>query len=210
LLGFVVAVVIAGALAVVGAERNVRWLEVVFKPLATILLLGVVGRPETTFGRLVAAGLVLSIIGDTALLWSSRQAFLVGLAAFLLAHLAYVVAFVTVSAGPSLPVVLVALAVAVATRSTVRAIWAGSAEVRGPALAYAAVISLMVVCAAATMGGPLRMAPFAAVGAALFYLSDSSLARNLFAKPIPHVALLTLGVYWLGQLGIAIAAHAGT
>jgi uncharacterized membrane protein YhhN len=106
-------------------------------------------------------------------------------------------------------VVPVAIVVAVATRSTVRAIWDGSKEVRGPALAYAAVISLMVVCAAATLGGKLKLAPFAAVGAALFYLSDSSLARNLFAKPIPHVAILTLGVYWLGQLGIAIAAVGG-
>jgi uncharacterized membrane protein YhhN len=89
----------------------------------------------------------------------------------------------------------------------VRANWVGAADVRWPAFAYAIVISVMVVAAAATLGGPLRMAPFAAVGAALFYLSDSSLARNLFAKPIPHVALLTLGVYWLGQLGIALAAR---
>jgi len=56
------------------------------------------------------------------------------------------------------------------------------------------------------VGGPLLMAPFAAVGAILFYVSDSSLAINKFRRPIPHVALLAFGVYWLGQLGIAIAA----
>ena len=75
-------------------------------------------------------------------------------------------------------------------------------------IAYAVVISAMVVTAWATIGGPLAMAPSAAVGAVLFYISDSSLALNRFRKPIPHVALLAMGVYWLGQLGIAIAASA--
>jgi YhhN-like protein len=37
-------------------------------------------------------------------------------------------------------------------------------------------------------------------------VSDSSLAINRFRRPIPHVPLLAFGVYWLGQLGIAIAA----
>ena len=52
------------------------------------------------------------------------------------------------------------------------------------------------------------MAPLAAVGAVLFYISDASLALNRFRQPIPHSALLAMGVYWLGQLGIAIAAAA--
>jgi uncharacterized membrane protein YhhN len=202
----VIAVLISTAIATFAAERKLRWLEVVFKPLTTILIAAIVGWPETAFGKCVAVGIWLSLIGDVALLWASKTPFLIGLGAFLLAHLAYVIAFLGV-ASFSWPVVLVAVAVGIATRSTVRAIWDGSKEVRGPALAYAAVISVMVVCAAATIGGPLPLAPFAAVGAALFYLSDSSLARNIFAKPIPHAALLTLGVYWLGQLGIAIAAR---
>ena len=54
------------------------------------------------------------------------------------------------------------------------------------------------------------MAPLAAVGAVLFYVSDASLALNRFRQPIPHGALLAMGVYWLGQLGIAIAAAASS
>ena len=87
-----------------------------------------------------------------------------------------------------------------------RAIWKGAAGMHGPVIAYAVVISAMVISAAATLGGPLPLAPFAAVGSVLFYISDSSLALNLFRKPIPHVAFLAIGVYWIGQLGIAIAA----
>ena len=75
-------------------------------------------------------------------------------------------------------------------------------------IAYAVVISAMVVSASATVGGPLPLAPCAAVGAVLFYSSDSSLALNRFRRPIPHIAFLAIGVYWLGQLGIAIAASA--
>ena len=204
----VVAILVSTAIATFAAEKNAKLLLVVFKPTTTILIGALVGWPEATFGKLVAVGIWLSLIGDVALLWPTKTGFLVGLGTFLLAHVAYVIAFIGVASW-SWAVVPVAVVVAIATRSTVRAIWDGSKEVRGPAMAYATVISLMVVCAAATLGGPLRLAPFAAVGAALFYLSDSSLARNLFAKPIPHVAILTLGVYWLGQLGIAISARGG-
>jgi hypothetical protein len=65
----------------------------------------------------------------------------------------------------------------------------------------------MVVSAWATIGSHLAWAPFAAGGALLFYISDSSLALDRFHKKIPHVAYLALGVYWLGQIGIAIAAR---
>jgi uncharacterized membrane protein YhhN len=46
------------------------------------------------------------------------------------------------------------------------------------------------------------------VGAVLFYISDSTLALNRFRRPIPHIAFFAIGIYWLGQLGIAIAASA--
>jgi hypothetical protein len=36
-----------------------------------------------------------------------------------------------------------------------------------------------------------------------------SLSLDRFWKPIPHGALLTMGVYWLGQLGIAWSAAPG-
>jgi hypothetical protein len=63
------------------------------------------------------------------------------------------------------------------------------------------------VSASATLRGRLAGAPLAAIGAVLFYISDTSLALNRFHRPIPHVAYLALGVYWLGQLGIALAAR---
>ena len=146
------------------------------------------------------------MVGDVALLWQSNRAFMVGLAAFLLAHVAYVIAFLGVAVWSPHVALVAAVIARVVDCLLLRAIWKGAAGMHVPMIAYAVVISAMVISAAATIGGPLPLAPFAAVGAVLFYISDSSLALNRFRKPIPHVALLAIGVYWIGQLGIAIAA----
>jgi len=201
----ILAMWVTSTLAILGMEKRVRWLEVVFKPLTTALLFAVVGRPTTSFAWLITAGIALSLVGDVALLWDSNRAFMVGLAAFLLAHVAYVIAFLGVAVW-SPHVAIVAVVVLASSLVLLRLIWKGSAGLHPAVIAYAAVITTMVVSASATVGGPLPLAPFAAVGSVLFYVSDSSLALNRFRRPIPHVAFLALGVYWLGQLGIAIAA----
>jgi uncharacterized membrane protein YhhN len=204
----IVAVVVSGVLAIGAAERRARRLEAIFKPLTTMLLFAVVGRPEATFARLVAAGIALSVIGDVALLRSGNREFVVGLTAFLLAHVAYAIAFLSVAVW-SPHVAAVGLAAFASTTLLWRAIRRGASGLHALTIAYGIVISVMVISASATLGGRLAAAPFAAVGAILFYVSDASLALNRFHRDIPHVAFLTLGVYWLGQLGIAISASSG-
>ena len=89
----VIAVLVVAVLAVFSAERRIVWLHVPSKPLTTALLFLIVGWPTTRLAWWIDAGIALSVVGDIALLSSGEGAFLVGLAAFLLAHLAYVVAF---------------------------------------------------------------------------------------------------------------------
>ena len=203
----IVALWVTSTLAIVGAEKRVRWLELVFKPIRTLLFFAVIGRPETAFARWVTVGMALSVVGDVALLWDSNRAFLVGLAAFLLAHITYVIAFLGAAVW-SPHVAIAAVVVLASSVMLVRATWKGAAGMHGATIAYAVVISAMVISAWATVGGPLTMAPYAAVGAVLFYISDSTLALNRFRRPIPHIAFFAIGIYWLGQLGIAIAASA--
>ena len=62
-----------------------------------------------------------------------------------------------------------------------------------------------LIAARATADG--RVSLTAAVGAACFYVGDASLAIDRFDRPFKLAPLLTLGVYWLGQLGIALAAR---
>lgn len=204
----VIAVLAAAGLAILSAERRYVWLHVLSKPLATALLLAIVGRPETRLAWWVDAGIGLSIVGDVALLGSGTGAFLIGLGAFLLAHVAYVVAFTSVAVW-SPHVALVAVATVAVTAFMLRAIWGGTAGLRAPTVAYGVVISAMVITAAATVGGPLAGASLLAGGAVFFYASDASLALNRFRRPIPHAAFLTLGLYWIGQIGIALAARGG-
>ena len=52
-----------------------------------------------------------------------------------------------------------------------------------------------------------EVSAFAALGATLFYIGDAGLALETFHRPIKNAPLLTLGAYWLGQLGIALAAR---
>jgi uncharacterized membrane protein YhhN len=204
----IVAYAVCGVLAIVGSERRWKRLEIVLKPLTTLLLLLLIGWPESRFAWLVAVGIVLSAVGDVALLGEGDRAFLVGLGAFLLAHVSYVIAFLGVAVF-SPRVVLVALAAATSTTFILRAIWKGAAGLHGPTIAYGVVISAMVVSASATVGGPLRWGGAAAVGAVLFYASDTSLALNRFRRRLPHAAIATMGIYWLGQIGIALAARYG-
>jgi alkenylglycerophosphocholine/alkenylglycerophosphoethanolamine hydrolase len=204
----VIAVLVVAALAVFSAERRIVWLHVPSKPLTTALLFLIVGWPTTRLAWWIDAGIALSVVGDIALLGSGEGAFLVGLAAFLLAHVAYVVAFVGVAVW-SPHVAVVALLTVTATVFVLRAIGPGTARLRAPTIAYGIVISAMVIAASATLGGPLAAAPLAAAGATFFYASDASLALNRFRRPIPHAAFFTLGLYWIGQIGIALAARAG-
>lgn len=202
----VIAILVVAAVAVFSAERRIVWLHVPSKPLATALLFLIVGWPATRLAWWIDAGIALSIVGDIALLGSGKRAFLVGLGAFLLAHLAYVVAFARVAVW-SPHVTIVAVVTVTVTTLLLRAIQSGAAGLRGPTIAYGVVISAMVIAAAATIGGPLATGPLAAAGATLFYASDASLALNRFRRPIPHAAFFTLGLYWIGQIGIALAAQ---
>jgi len=204
----VITVLVVAALAIFSAERRIVWLHVPSKPLTTALLLLIVGWPATRLAWWIDAGIALSVVGDIALLSASEGAFLIGLGAFLLAHLAYVVAFARVAVW-SPHVAVVAVATVTVTALVLRAIAPGTVRLRGPTIAYGVVISAMVIAASATLGGPLVGAPLAAAGATFFYASDASLALNRFRRPIPHAPFFTLGLYWIGQIGIALASRGG-
>ena len=94
---YTLSVLVAGVLFAEWSGR--RQLKAITLPAAALifLALGWQGDPSTsTYGMWVFAGLTLSVVGDVCLLPAgSGKPFLVGLGAFLLAHVAYSVAFVT-------------------------------------------------------------------------------------------------------------------
>jgi uncharacterized membrane protein YhhN len=203
---------IAVVVALLGVEIKRRLLLIVAKPIATLALVAVaLSGPPTMAVVLVALGLALSVIGDTALLSKSRAAFLVGLTAFLVAHLLYAAAFLLGGgAGPTwTPLVGVAI-FGSASGWLVRRMWGGLVPaLRGPLVLYTASCTAMAAAAFSTLTGawPEQATAAAALGAVLFYLSDANLAWNDFVEPYPHGQTVTLSLYWAGQLGIALAAR---
>jgi uncharacterized membrane protein YhhN len=174
---------------------------------AFVLLAVACGARDSRFGRLILSGLVLSWFGDAFLIGTSQHWFLLGLASFLGAHVAYTAAFVT--AGLDRRWLLVA-AVPVAAIASGVLLWLEPGlprELAWPVRAYTAVISLMVVAAFGTLGAGAT--PLIAVGACLFFLSDLSVAALRFTEPAFPTYVLGLPLYYAAQVCLAFSSSRG-
>jgi alkenylglycerophosphocholine/alkenylglycerophosphoethanolamine hydrolase len=204
---FVVAVVVA----LVAVELKQRWLLIGAKPVATLALIPVaLGGTDSLTTSLVTIGLVLSAAGDTALLGKHRSAFMIGLGAFLVAHLFYAGAFLVAGMGPAWSPLVGVFVFGCASGWLVRRMWSGLLPgLRVPLVLYTGVCTAMAATALSTLTGPWPdgAAYAAAGGALLFFLSDANLAWNDFVEPYRHGQTVTLSLYWTGQLGIALAAR---
>lgn len=202
-------VVVFGAISVYGVETHRRWLAAFAKPVATASLLLVLGPPpKDSLEQLVAIGILFSIVGDGLLVGSSDRAFFAGTSAFLTAQLLYAAAFWSQRV-PERPIAPIAFVVVVVSALLLANLWRSAGAMRPAVVIYAVAITLMVGAALGTLGGPMpRIAAlFAASGAVLFYISDATLAWNKFKRPVRHASIVTMGVYWIGQIGIALAAR---
>lgn len=155
--------------------------------------------------RWVRAGLWLSLAGDVFLMWP--QGFLPGLVSFLLAHLAYIVAF-TRGLRFAARWQPFALYGAVAALLLAR-LWPGiPAPLQAPVVAYVACLASMAAQAgalwlAARGGLDAPLARRAAIGGLLFMTSDALLAFNKFDAPLPLASVWILATYWTAQVLIA-------
>lgn len=140
---------------------------------------------------IVGLGIVFSWFGDVLLQWPDSLGFILGLAAFLVAHVMYITAFVKTGSG-RLPlwtsiyglwyIVLLALLIPVLGSLT------------APVIVYGAVLGAAAVLAT-------RVSGVVAWGGALFLVSDSVLAMNKFlpSLEIPFVDFLIMATYLAGE-----------
>ena len=188
------------------------WAEVVespalrwFKMLASTGFIAValsVGALSSSYGKIVLVALVMSWIGDLLLTYSSRQAFLGGLVAFLLGQVAYSVAFGTLGVDPVVGAISAAVVAGIAVF-----VWRWIAPHVGdmavPVVTYVVVISVMVVLAFGTFGdGGSWLIP---AGATLFFVSDLFVARNQFVAPGTVNRVWGLPLYYLAQMLLALS-----
>lgn len=187
---------VACAVLVIAEQRQLAVVRTIAKTVASLafLCVGVLAAREANF---MTAGLALGVIGDLALLGDSKRAFLIGLGAFLLGHLAYVAGISQVVPPREwlAPLALVPAAVGIAALAY---LWPRLGSLRVPVICYVATIVAMMAGALAARANTALV-----IGAALFFASDLAVARDKFvAKTFANKAW-GLPAYYAGQLLIA-------
>jgi uncharacterized membrane protein YhhN len=162
------------------------------------------GALASVYGRLILTGLALSWCGDMFLIGLSKTAFLAGLVAFLLAHVAYVAAFVR--HGYERRWIWVAMVPVTAIGIGVF-VWLEPytpPDLLNPVRAYVAVISLMVIFAMGTQGrGGSKLI---VAGAIMFFLSDLSVASLRLVQTEYPTYIIGLPLYYAGQVCLALSS----
>lgn len=161
--------------------RNDQRLERWVKPLTTMLIIGLAmaNDAEIKYSGIAVVALVLCLEGDIALL-PAVDKFVVGLASFLLGHLAFIVLFARYGM-PHRGLAAIAAVGAVVLVGTIgRSIVSGAARtdkaLRIPVVAYLLVICTMTVCGWASGRG------WVIAGTTLFVISDTLLGWGRFAR----------------------------
>lgn len=158
---------------------------------------------------LLVAALVLSAAGDAFLAQNGEKAFLAGLVSFLVAHIAYVMLFLSAGGGletlaaASWRVAVCALAIAAAIFFLRHLLPAVGRQMRLPVTLYTGAILVMLL-AATTVAAPIII-----VGALLFVVSDTILAIRRFLLTPQSPAQQPLGLmvwisYYLAQAAITL------
>ncbi len=181
------------------------------KVLASTAFLGVavsVCALRSSYGKILFLGLTLSWFGDVFLMATTEKLFLCGLVSFLLAHVAYITAFVVRGINlrwallSTLPIILVSLGTSNWLAPYV------SPQMLVPVNVYTGVISLMVICAIGARGaGAPLLVP---LGALLFYFSDLSVASDRFVNSNLQNYVWGLPFYYGGQLLLALSTKSTT
>jgi uncharacterized membrane protein YhhN len=198
--------VVVSLLHLVVLAAGPTWAAMATKPLLLPLLLAwfVRATPRGWWRATVGTGLLLSFIGDIALMGRRDPWFLVGLGAFLVAQVAYAVGFSrdllrsVVGRRPVLVLPYVAVVVLLV-------VWLAPdlGELLLPVAVYATAIGIMAVLATG-------VSPVVAVGALLFVASDALLAATSVAGrlDLPASGLWVMSTYLAGQALIAIGVAA--
>ena len=203
------ALVLASAAAHICADRKgMRRYAYVFKPLTMVLLLLIaifaIRGNLSVYGLAIIAGIVFSLVGDVAMMLPKKR-IVIGMGAFLVAHIAYIISFSSGTTTISntwllLPFFFYALIMGwiVLPRAD---------KLKLPVGIYEMAIMLMAWRALERMlqtGNTSAVLAFA--GAVLFVISDSLWACNFIIKRCKKAQVLILVTYYLGQWLIVLSS----
>lgn len=178
-------------------------------PIWSLALLAYTTR--NAYSSAICSGLIFSSLGDIVLqldhVYPNAGLFIIGLAAFLIAHILYIRAFSTCELSfKHTPIVLIpvtAYSMAIMTVLLPRI----ETGLIIPVLLYGFAISIMLFLSLirflSKKSGSLKSRTCALIGSLVFVLSDSILAINKFAAPVPNAHFFIMLTYYFGQTYIA-------
>ena len=205
-MGWLILALMGAVTFLYGVSIQATLLCLLVKPMPVLALLGWLhDAPPGDYRRWISLGLIFSLLGDVLLAWPG-DLFVFGLGAFLVAHLAYLKAYLSDCRRLAVLPLVIALGVGAVLLGIL--ISHGLGPLLVPVMVYGLAISAMLWRALARLGTevPNRSALLAAAGAVAFVFSDSVIGINRFVMPFdaaPYVIILS---YWLGQWGIAASA----
>ncbi|WP_339483376.1 MULTISPECIES: lysoplasmalogenase [unclassified Pseudomonas] len=205
-MGWLILALMGAATYLYGLTVHATLLCLLVKPMPVLALLGWLhDAPPSDYRRWISLGLIFSLMGDVLLAWPG-DLFVFGLGAFLLAHLAYLKAYLSDCRRPALLPLALALGIGAMLLGILVSNGLGSLLV--PVIVYGLTISAMLWRALARLGTsvPKRSAWLAACGALAFVFSDSLIGINRFVQPFHAAPYLIIVSYWLGQWGITASA----
>ena len=188
-----------------GEYNKSRFLQYMFKPLTILLILFLpIMSSQFSWGfnysSLIVAGLFLSMFGDIFLMFSEKY-FIPGLIAFLLAHLVYITAFISVDGIHYSWIFFIFLIVGILI---FKLLDKKLGKLQIPVALYISAIAIMAwqsweLCLSTGSYG----FGLAAVGTILFLISDFALSVNKFLKPLNFAQFIILPTYFFAQWLIA-------
>ena len=205
-MGWLILALMGAVTFLYGLSVHATLMCLLVKPLPVLALLGWLhDAPPGEYRRWISLGLMCSLLGDVLLAWPG-DFFVFGLGAFLLAHLAYLKAYLSDCRRLAVVPLILALVVGAALLGVLIAHGLGALLI--PVIVYGLAITAMLWRALARLGSdvPQRSALLAAAGAVAFVFSDSVIGIDRFVAPFhtaPYVIILS---YWLGQWGITASA----
>lgn len=187
--------------AAYGADYRQFYLS---KPLTMLFIIalafGYQGYDHDGSHAWILLGLRLSLAGDVLLMLPADR-FIAGLAAFLVAHLCYIVGF---AQGPLLLNLVDGLLLLLVAGMVFGVLWSKLGEMRIPVFCYMLVIICMAWVAAGAWHASLTAGSAAAlVGALMFLFSDTMLALDRFRRPFPQARAWIMSSYFAAQFLIA-------
>ncbi|MDF0714965.1 lysoplasmalogenase [Muricauda sp. 334s03] len=203
-----VLIAISAVLAMTMEFFGHRTVYMVFKPLTTILVISLLfiipQKQHTKFKSIMISALLFCLMGDILLLFSAY--FVFGLAAFLVAHILFVIGFIQLKGfNGSWAAFIILYGIGTALFFWLRP---GLGQFMIPVAAY-----VVVICFMAWQGIGLFLKEkrteflWIAIAVLLFMFSDTMIAISKFKSDFDYSSIIILGTYWLSIGLIANAAR---